>query len=233
MNRKLKNFLKATSRVIFRSKMGRILLSHAVAGYIRLVGITSQIQRNTTPEAELYMRGEKAAIFTFWHGRLLMMSYFRPPQRKLRALVSIHRDGEWLVETLARFDIGLVRGSSNRGGHAALREALQVLQSGENVVITPDGPRGPVEVAQQGAVALASMTGLPIIPVSMSASRCRQLGSWDRFMIPWPFTRMSFAVGAPIFVQENVNTDELDRASEALTHALRQLTREVDARVAR
>lgn len=232
MKRIFKDFLKAVSRVIFRSAIGRLLISHLISGYVRLVLLSSRIERTISPSSMPYYLGEKEAIFTFWHGRMLLMPSFRPSQRAIRVMISVHRDGEWIAGAMARFGVGLVRGSSSRGGSNALREARQVLLEGENIVITPDGPRGPAEIAQQGAIALSSMTGVPVLPVSLAASRCYYFSSWDRFAIPLPFGRVQLVLGEPIFVAENASDDVIKQGSEQLTQALRQAGHSADRGVA-
>lgn len=232
MREAIKQFLKTCTRVMFRSKISRMILSALAAGYIRFVRATSRIEYRVHPDTAPYMSGEKVGIFTFWHGRIMLMPVFSPPQRRLHAMVSIHRDGQWLAELMAHFGHGLVRGSSSRGGALALREALQVLQTGENLAITPDGPRGPAQIAQQGAAALASLTGIPIIPVSISATRRRRIRSWDRFMIVLPFSRIvMMAEHPPLFVQADADESTLDESSAELTRALVQLDQLADQAV--
>ncbi len=228
----IKQFLKSCARVMFRSPVSRAIISAIVAGYILFVQRSSRVEYRVHPEIVPYLQGEKAGIFTFWHGRILLVPLFSPPHRQMHAMVSIHRDGEWLAGLMQRFGLGLVRGSSSRGGSAALRDAKQVLLAGENLSITPDGPRGPAEVAQQGAVALASLTGVPIIPVSVSASRRYHFRSWDRFMVALPFSRIVLVVDhPPLVVAANADEATLDAASAELTQILIRLGQQADALV--
>jgi lysophospholipid acyltransferase (LPLAT)-like uncharacterized protein len=233
MREHIKQLMKSLARVMFRSPASRAAISAIVAGYIRFVQWTSRIEYQVHPDVLPYFKGEKVAIFTFWHGRILLMPLFNPAQRRMHAMISIHRDGEWLAGLMARFGFGLVRGSSSRGGSAALRDAMQVLQAGENLSITPDGPRGPAEVAQQGAAALSSLTGVPIVPVSVSASNRRHIRSWDRFMIALPFSRIVLVVDhPPVFVAANADAQTVDAASAELTQVLRRLGQQADSAAA-
>jgi hypothetical protein len=114
-------------------------------------------------------RGERL-ILAFWHGQLLMMPYSYPG-RRISALISEHRDGELIARTLQRLGFGVSRGSTTSGGARALREMVRRVREGWDIAITPDGPRGPRHTVQQGAIELARLTGLPIVPVAFGASK--------------------------------------------------------------
>jgi lysophospholipid acyltransferase (LPLAT)-like uncharacterized protein len=134
-------------------------------------------------------------IAAFWHERLPLMSTLwlmasgGQPHRRMHVLVSQHRDGRFIGAVLRRFRVAVVLGSSSRGGAAGLRALLGVLARGDQVVITPDGPRGPRRVAQPGVAQLAALSGVPVLPCSAQTSRRWQLRSWDRMVIPRPFGR--------------------------------------------
>lgn len=196
------------------------LLSHLIALYIRLVFYTSRIERHFVPEAQPYMQGEKQAIMAFWHGRLLMMPLMNPSSRRMDALISMHRDGLLISETMVRFGIGTVAGSSSKGGAAALRGLLRTLREGRNVTITPDGPRGPARTAAQGVSAVAGMGDVAVVPLSFSATRHRRMRSWDRFFVPLPFSRLVFTAGLPIHSTAVQNGEELRVAIEQSLNAI-------------
>jgi len=114
------------------------------------------------------------AIFTFWHGRMLMM----PLANRYGAfsmMVSRHKDGELISRTIKRLGIGSTRGSSTRGGMAALKEVIRLARAGVNIGFTPDGPKGPRHTVQMGVIQAAKATGLPIHPVSYSARKKKLL----------------------------------------------------------
>ncbi len=212
-------------RRLFASRPGQRFLGGAIATYIWLVHVTGRVRFDTHPEAQPYLDGDKPAIFAFWHGRMLLMARFCPPKRRMWVVISTHRDGEWISRAMHNFGLGSLRGSSHRGAHAVLRRALDRLQKGENVSITPDGPRGPREVAQPGAVGLASLAGLPVIPVSFAAGFGWRARSWDRFLVAFPFSILGFAVGEPLFVTAGANDGALSAASLQLTDRLLEATR--------
>ncbi len=130
-------------------------------------------------------------ILCFWHARILMMPHaFRGWTGRM--LISEHRDGELIAQAVARLGIASVRGSTTRGGARAVMRMIRAARQGMPLGITPDGPRGPREVVQPGAVWLARKTGLPLRAVCYATSRHRRLDTWDRFYLPLPFSRGVF-----------------------------------------
>lgn len=200
-----------------------------IAGILKASWPTYRVEIRSEAAAHPYMDGAAPAIFCFWHGRMLIFPSVKPRGRPMHALISQHRDGELIAKLIRHFGIDTVRGSSSRGGRAATRELLQMLHAGHNISITPDGPRGPFQKAQKGAVMLARMARLPIVPISFSARGHWRLKSWDRLMIPLPFTRVVIQVGAPIFTEGEAVPLETRQA--ALEQTLNQLTDRADAAV--
>lgn len=131
---------------------------------------------------ELYRQG-RHIILAFWHAQQLMVPIGYRGTRS-NVLISQHRDGEIIARVIARFGHGAVRGSSTRGGALALRELIRLGRSGADLVVTPDGPKGPRQVAKLGVVQLAKATGLPIVPLAFGCSKKNSLragiGSWSR-----------------------------------------------------
>jgi lysophospholipid acyltransferase (LPLAT)-like uncharacterized protein len=158
------------------------LLPPIGAGVIRLLGWTMRIQTEGAEGVDkLYSKGHRL-IIAFWHGRQLMMPLtYRGTEAHI--LISQHRDGELIYRIVSRFGFRSVRGSTTRGGVMALREMIRLGRSGVDLVITPDGPRGPRHVVQVGAVQLAQATGLPIVPLTFSCSKKNSsragIGSWS------------------------------------------------------
>jgi len=143
---------------------------------IRFLGFTIRFNVEGAPSREEAPR----AIYTFWHGRMLMIPIVRnmlyPDDRgPFNVMVSRHRDGEFISRAMHRLNILTTRGSTTRGGMAALKELMTLSRQGHNIVITPDGPRGPRYVAQMGAVQAAKATGLPIYPLTYSTRKKKLL----------------------------------------------------------
>jgi lysophospholipid acyltransferase (LPLAT)-like uncharacterized protein len=138
-------------------------------------------------------------IFAFWHGQLLPLLYLHRGQG-VAIVISSHRDGELVAGVAERLGMRAIRGSSTRGAARALLGIVRELESGGEVAITPDGPRGPARQFAAGALVAAQRARAPVIGIGVSASRAWHLRSWDRFMIPKPFARVNVAYSAPTAV---------------------------------
>jgi hypothetical protein len=139
-------------------------------GVIRGLRWTMRITTKNSKVADNFWKEGQNFIAVFWHGRQLMMPFANKGKR-ISILISQHRDGELIARTVARFGFHAVRGSTTRGGAAALRRLVRQARGGDLVVMTPDGPRGPRHVVQPGVLKLAMLTGLPIVPLTFSASK--------------------------------------------------------------
>lgn len=174
-----------------------------------------------------------AAIFAFWHERLPLMPALwtlalherRGAERgRMHVLVSRHQDGRLIGGIMRAFGVDIVYGSSARGqkdkgGVASLRALMGVLRQGDQIVITPDGPRGPPRKAAAGMAQLAALTQAPIIPCAAQTSRRRVLGTWDRMVLPLPFGRGVLVCAAPIIVARDAWTTSLPQIEAAMTRA--------------
>jgi lysophospholipid acyltransferase (LPLAT)-like uncharacterized protein len=172
---------------------------------------------------------KQPVIFAIWHNRLLMLPrVFDPsfPTRQSYGLISASRDGDLIAIFIERSGYGTIRGSSSRKGVIALRHLVETLAAGGNVLVTPDGPRGPVYQASQGVVFLAQKSGAPVIPIHMEYSSCWRLKSWDRFVVPWPFAKLRAIFGAPIQIPPMENADQSEAERIRLQNAMMSLVEE-------
>lgn len=163
-----------------------------------------------TPPNERY-------IGALWHNRLLLFPFVLRhylPQRSGAALISASRDGAILADLVERFGFDTVRGSSSRKGASAIRQLSEVIAGGRDVVITPDGPRGPAYELGQGIIYLAQQSGAEIVPVNFEYSGCWRIKSWDRFILPKPFSKVRVIFGRPHRVA--ATTDETAFEKERL-----------------
>lgn len=211
------------SKRLLKHPTTQLILSYLLAGYIRLVMLTNRKEFHIHPETSAYMSGEKNAIFAFWHGRMMLLPAINPP-RKMHVLISEHRDGKLISQVIHHFGQDTVVGSSSKGGSEAVRNIVRLLKKGDNISITPDGPRGPNQVAEAGIVTIARLSGKPVLPVIFSASRNKRLKSWDRFMVAKPFGRIVFCIGAPIMIEQ---ADEAARI--AVETSMNNLVEQADA----
>jgi lysophospholipid acyltransferase (LPLAT)-like uncharacterized protein len=157
-------------------------------------------------------------ILALWHGRILAATpYFQ--RRGIVAMASENFDGEWIARLLGRFGYGAARGSTSHGGPAALRQLVKDVKA-SGVAFTLDGPRGPAEVAQPGAVWLAKVTGQPLLPFHSEAASSWTLNSWDRTQIPKPFTTVAMAIAEPMYVPRDADDAALEESRQRLTTAL-------------
>ncbi|MFT4546507.1 MAG: lysophospholipid acyltransferase (LPLAT)-like uncharacterized protein, partial [Verrucomicrobiales bacterium] len=137
-------------------------------------------------------------IWAFWHNRVFSLPYvYRKflPTRQGAVLTSPSGDGEIIAQVMRNFGVDAVRGSSNKRAAAALRELVSWVKQENDIVITPDGPRGPRYQLQPGIIKVAQLTKTPVFPVHVRYSKCFRLKSWDAFMIPWPFSRVDVTFG--------------------------------------
>jgi len=166
-------------------------------------------------------------ILAFWHGRLLMVTQVYP-RKGLTALISLSKDGELIARTMGRLGVRSVRGSTSRGSLGGVKGLLKAARHGRDLVITPDGPRGPGMSAQAGIIQIASRTGLPIIPLSFNVDRKRVFNSWDSFLLPKLFARGVFVAAEPQYVAQGAGDDEMEEARVRLESTLRELTERAD-----
>jgi lysophospholipid acyltransferase (LPLAT)-like uncharacterized protein len=172
-------------------------------------------------------KGERA-IVAFWHGRLLMMPFVYPGQ-PVTILISQHRDGEYITRVAQWLGFTVVRGSATRGGAAAFKQLVQALRDGGHVVVTPDGPKGPRQRVKSGVIALARLTGMPILPVACGAWPRIILKSWDRFLVPYPLGRVVYVWGEPLYVPADTDKAGVEKYQSLLADRLDALVMEADA----
>ncbi len=159
------------------------LLPPIGAMLIRLLGTVLRLESRGTEHVDALYREGRRVILAFWHGRQLMIPIgYRGTGAHV--LISQHQDGELIHRIISRFGHRSVRGSTTRGGVAALRQLIKLGRSGVDLAITPDGPKGPREVVQMGVIHLARATGLPILPLTFSCSKKNTSRAGTAFSCP-------------------------------------------------
>lgn len=153
------------------------------ASVIRGLGRSMRMEATGYEEVDAWYRQGRHIILAFWHAQQLMIPIgYRGTEANV--LISQHQDGEIIARIIARFGHRAVRGSSTRGGALALRELIRLGRSGADLVVTPDGPKGPRQVAKMGVIQLARASGLPIVPLAFGCSKKNSspagTGSWFR-----------------------------------------------------
>ena len=206
--------------------LGRQLAPALGSWGLRLLAATLRLRREEKAVEPLWVAGAPL-IYVVWHARILLLPYLYRG-RGLRVLVSRSEDGAMVAGLLRRFGFVVVRGSSSRGGAQGLRSLARALAEGHSVVLVSDGPRGPREVLKAGVVALARLTGAPVVPSALGASSEWRVRSWDEFRIPKPFSRCVMRFGEPILVAHESDAAGAEAARKGIEATLRALTWRVD-----
>lgn len=212
--------------------VSRLLIALApplTAAALRLLYATVRIEYVAADTLlDRWARNERT-IVTFWHNRVLMMpKAYRG--RRMCIMNSASRDGEIATRALARFGIDSVRGSASRGGAAGFMQLVNAFRRGSDLAVVPDGPRGPRYVVKAGVIHLARLTGAPLFPATFAPSRFHQLGSWDRLIIPLPFSRAVVVVGEPLAIPRDADAAEVERLRLELESRLNHITEEAERR---
>ena len=219
-----KNKAGATRFRRFRRRIGTVLVESLAPLILRLIARTWRIQRTGDAGLELFL-SDRPWICTMWHGRMLTLMPIKGHyHRNIGVLVSPSDDGGLAKRALDKFGCRVVRGSASKRGAAAMREMHQLLTADGQLVITPDGPRGPRHSINIGAAWLARATEVPIIPLSTAMSRAWRFRSWDRMCIPKPFARVVVHYGDPVTIAADADDAALETVSRDL--ATKMITEE-------
>jgi lysophospholipid acyltransferase (LPLAT)-like uncharacterized protein len=184
-----------------------------LAWTMRFEEIHSEILRD-------FLEKGSPVIGAFWHGRLLMMPIIYKG-KNLSFLVSPHRDGQVVGKALERFGFHAILGSSHRKGFSGFKQMVKA--HGSDIAIVPDGPRGPRYQVQSGVIELAKLTGRAVVPLAFSASKRKILNTWDQFLVPYPFSKGVFILGAPVVVEQNGDRAHLEEKRILLENRLNEI----------
>jgi lysophospholipid acyltransferase (LPLAT)-like uncharacterized protein len=206
-----------------RSKRVQAALIPLVATpLIRALGATLRFRAEGLDHFDEIVASGRQPVMAFFHGRILPATYYFRG-RGIVVMISENFDGEWIARIIERFGYGTARGSSSRGAVKAMLQLKRDMAAGRPAGFAVDGPRGPREHVQAGAVWLAKATGNPLLPFHLEAASAWTLGSWDRTQIPKPFARVALAVGAPIAVGAGADDADIERTRDALERKLLEL----------
>ena len=196
-----------------------------IQGFIFLTGVTAKISWFGKEIIDELIEKSQPFIICAWHHDIYFSSWLLK-DFELTALISSSKDGEYINQILSGFGFRAVRGSSTRGGIGAMKQLVRCLKDGNAVAITPDGPQGPIHKIQEGIVALAKMTGVPIIPWRYEASSCWKLNSWDSHKIPKPTTKIRSVFGQPLYVPKSASSSEFGKYCQQLEMLMNDLVPE-------
>lgn len=215
----LKQLLRRPGMQVFLARLLGLYLAFA----LRTTRWTLHGEVHLAPHA-----AGQPCVAAFWHERLPLMPALwvraRGARTRIHVLVSRHRDGRFIAEVIRRFRVDMVYGSSSKGGAAGMRRMIELLAAGDQVAITPDGPRGPRREAAAGVAQLAAASGAPVLPAAAQTTRHRLLPTWDRMVLPLPFGRGVVVCGPTIAVPP----DGWREALPVITAALDEAAAEAD-----
>ena len=196
----------------------RVLVS-LITLYLKFVYITSKWEityaANFTHKKIDRLDG---ALFALWHNRLAFGMYIFKDFSKIYALASSHTDGKVITDVIKAMNYGVVEGSSNRNPTGAVRSIIKLITEDKSkVVITPDGPRGPLYKINSNITRIAYKYSKPLIPISCTATNYFELKSWDRMIVPKPFCKISVIIGHPLGLSGDVDSDNNLLETELIT----------------
>ena len=206
--------------------LNNYLIPYLLFGLFRIwyltLGATSK-----NPHAEQHIRGLKGKyILTMWHGRIFYLFYYYRELTDLYLLISPSQDGDILARLGELMGYSIIRGSSFKKAVPSARSLIRVLRREGRIVIIADGSRGPRCKVQPGLLQIAGITGAPVIPLTFDARRKWILNSWDRFVLPFPFTRCTVNSGDPVQIPRSTDEESLRQKQMELESVLNQLTLE-------
>jgi len=197
---------------------------------IRLFSYTLKLHEAGAENERRLVEEGKGAILAFWHGRLFYMPhYYRKSPGRFKILVSPSVDGEIIARTLSMFGFGLVRGSSYKSATKALLALARSVDDGFWPTLIADGSRGPIYNLQPGSLMLSKLSGRPALPVTVSFSDYWTLKTWDRLMIPKPFSKVVVIFGQPVSVPEKCDSGMLETKRVEMEAELKRITEMADS----
>jgi lysophospholipid acyltransferase (LPLAT)-like uncharacterized protein len=194
----------------------------ALTGATILKGLFATLRLEVAdPAGFLSTPSSGPVLFCFWHNRILGITHafhriYPASRHGVTVLTSPSRDGEILARLVGAFGMGSVRGSSSRRGSQALRELMRLVRAGRDIAITPDGPRGPRYTLGPGVVSLAQITGAAVVPLHAHFSRSHSMRTWDGFIIPLPFSKVSITIGDAVRIAPTNDEGSFENARQNL-----------------
>ena len=208
----------------------RSLLPVAATAAVWLLGKTIRIERLGREHEEKALKSGKGFVYAFWHSQLLYFAYSYRGSGVM-VLTSRSDDGELISRVIGWLGFETSRGSITGGGgaSASIRLLHYMMKSGRPVAICPDGPRGPRCVATKGSIFLAQRAGTVILPTANSFERRKVFKTWDRFVLPYPFTRAVIVYGPPISIPEDASEAVTEQKRRELEEALDAVSAQAEA----
>lgn len=207
------------------------LYAHAypliLTGMIRGINLTLRIRTAGEDRILELKRQNRRIVYAIWHGRhFLVVPRFGSPE--VCVLTSTSRDGTLIADIMKRFGFNIIPGSSHKSPVRALLTSIQRIKEGKDLIFGVDGPTGPIYRVKPGALFVAKKAGAFIVPLSISYKPAVVFKSWDRYMFPHPFAKVSLVFGEPFRPSNDVAEDGVERERLQLEETLNRLTSEAD-----
>lgn len=187
--------------------------------WVRLIGGSLRLE---VTGASQYEGNDSKLIFCGWHGKsLIFANYFR--KRGYWVIISNSNDGDIQNEVFTKMGYQTIRGSTGRGGVRAALMGVKALKAGGTMAITPDGPRGPSGVVQGGVMLMAEKSGAALVPVGLSAQKAIYIKSWDRYMLPYPFSKARMVIGDPLTIPDEATEEQIEEVRLKLESEINRL----------
>ncbi len=209
----------------WRRRLALVVLPLLAAWLLKLWFFTCRKRIRNREYLQEALATKRPVLFTSWHYSILNIVLLAG-KIPMTLMVSSSNDGDLLALMLQRLGFSVVRGSSHRKGMIAAKELIREMRAGKNSGVVADGSQGPAMIAQAGPLLLAAKSGRIVLPINCSASRYFTFKSWDRLILPRPFSSIDFVYGKPIYLPEGVRASSLDEYRDTLEIALNEVYRE-------
>ncbi len=224
-----KKYIKKPLKKLGNNKFVMNLISAFLYTYAKFVGLTTRWHTEGVDKFHQLARENNGVILVIWHGRAMMLPFFKEKDLSLDALVSPHRDGQMMAGLLKRFGIGVIDGSSNENANSGALDLMRSLKKNNSICIIPDGPRGPRMIMGRSPLYYARKTGKPIIGGAYCIRNSVIVDkAWDKMMIPFPFSVGVCKISDPLYVPPHATDAELEQYRQEMEKRLNQISFECD-----
>lgn len=227
----MKKFIKKITKKIKNSKWFNSLLGWILCVYVRMVGKTTKFDMSGVEKFYKVFEKDNSLIMIAWHGRVALLPYFWDNKRKLKALVSPHRDGQLIAKLLKSFGLGVIGGSTNNNANGAAISLMRTLKKNDSIAIIPDGPRGPAMKLSMSPIYYAQKTGKPIVGMGYSIKGSKLARSWDSMLIPPIFSKGITFATEPFYIPKDATKAELEKYRLQIEKNLNDLMYDADKKM--
>jgi lysophospholipid acyltransferase (LPLAT)-like uncharacterized protein len=220
--------LKHIYKNFIRKALASQVVGFLIYLYLSMVFVTSRRKFIFADEFNMEKFQNESSVYAFWHGRMSLMFFMRSKNKLVNIFISSHADGKIIGNVSKFFDINVIWGSSNKNPMGSVRNIFAALAKKECMAITPDGPRGPRFEINSAIAKIASKYNVPVIPMTFASSRRKIFSSWDRFILPLPFSKLALIYGKPIKIPQSLTDEGLGRINAVIKKELDDICAKAD-----